>query len=290
MQLARVLVPLFVIASTVAVGLLAAMAPSIAAGALLQPMRRPVTVPPPPGCRRVQLPGAGITLEGWHCSATNRRGLIIFLHGIADNRAGAGGVAQRFVARGFDVLAYDSRAHGESGGDACTYGFYEKADLRRVLDGLPKIPVVVIGTSLGAAIALQAAAEDSRIRAVVAAEVFSDLRTVAQERTPFFVTENLVRRALAVAEERGAFEIDRVSPVEAARHITVPVLLIHGRLDTDTNPDHSRRVYANLRGPKQLILADGARHNQSLSTGAIWNEIERWLLESLTANNPLPSQ
>jgi hypothetical protein len=32
------------------------------------------------------------------------------------------------------VIAYDSRAHGESGGDACTYGFFEKEDLRRVLD------------------------------------------------------------------------------------------------------------------------------------------------------------
>jgi hypothetical protein len=44
------------------------------------------------------------------------------------------GVIQRFVPRGFDVVAYDSRAHGESDGDACTYGFFEKQDLRRVLD------------------------------------------------------------------------------------------------------------------------------------------------------------
>ena len=43
-------------------------------------------------------------------------------------------MADHFLARGFDVVAYDSRAHGESEGDVCTYGFYEKEDLRRVLD------------------------------------------------------------------------------------------------------------------------------------------------------------
>lgn len=32
----------------------------------------------------------------------------------------------RFCKLGFDVVAYDSRANGESEGDACTYGFHEK--------------------------------------------------------------------------------------------------------------------------------------------------------------------
>jgi pimeloyl-ACP methyl ester carboxylesterase len=48
------------------------------------------------------------------------------------------------------VIAYDSRRHGESGGDVCTYGYYEKEDLRRVIDALERGPVVLMGTSLGA--------------------------------------------------------------------------------------------------------------------------------------------
>ena len=102
--------------------------------------------------------------------------------------------ALRFSARGFDVVAYDSRAHGDSGGNVCTYGFYEKRDLQRVLDVLESGPVIVIGSSLGAAVALQAAAEDRRITAVVAAESFSDLRTVAPERAPWFFPARTIRR------------------------------------------------------------------------------------------------
>jgi pimeloyl-ACP methyl ester carboxylesterase len=54
----------------------------------------------------------------------------------------------------FDVLAYDSRAHGESGGNACTYGYYEKRDLSRAIDLIGLRPVVALGISLGAAVAL----------------------------------------------------------------------------------------------------------------------------------------
>jgi dipeptidyl aminopeptidase/acylaminoacyl peptidase len=70
--------------------------------------------------------------------------------------------------------------------------------------------------------------------------------------------------------------MDAVSPVLAARTITAPVLLIHGALDSATHPDHSRRVFAALAGPKRLILVPGAGHNQSLQ-GNIWEEIDRWL-------------
>src|SRR5206468_1357219 len=82
--------------------------------------------------------------------------------------------------------------------------------------------------------------------AIVAAETFSDLRTVATERAPFYLSARMVARAFTVAESLGHFTVDEVSPVAAAARIAVPVLLIHGALDRDTPPDHSRRVFAAL--------------------------------------------
>ncbi len=149
--------------------------------------------------------------------------------------------------------------------------------MRSVLDTLDPGPIVLIGTSLGAAVALQEAADDSRVTAVVAAEVFSDLRTIARERAPFFLTEEIIRRAISLAETRGQFVLDQVSPVKAARRIHAPVLLIHGSSDTDTAPDHSRRVHAALQGPRQLILVEGAGHNESLNRGDVWNQIDEWI-------------
>jgi pimeloyl-ACP methyl ester carboxylesterase len=205
-----------------------------------------------------------------------------FACGVADNRSSSVGVIDRFGNRGFDVIAYDSRAHGESSGDFCTYGFFEKRDLHRVIDGIEGGSIILIGTSLGAAVALQEAALDNRVTAVIAAETFSDIRTVAAERAPFFFTPQIIERAFRMAEQQGHFDINAVSPVAAAAQIRIPVLIVHGADDTDTPPDHSRRVFAALAGPKRLIIVPGAHHNQSLRED-VWIEIERWLNDVLTS-------
>lgn len=263
---------------TIAIAASCTHIPSMAAGALLHPSRHRVTRPAPPGCDDTSFQGVGVTLRGWRCAATSpRAGTLVFLHGIADNRSSAAGLVQRFTSRGLDVIAYDSRAHGETDGDACTYGFYEKEDLRAVLDTVLPGPVVVIGTSLGAAVALQTAAVDPRVTTVVGAEIFSDLRTVVRERAPFFLTEGGIRTALALAEKRGRFDVERISPAAASAQVTIPVLLIHGAADRDTRPSHSQRVYEALRGPKRLILVEGAGHNESLSSGPVWRDIEAWV-------------
>jgi hypothetical protein len=258
------------------------MAPSIAAGGLLYPARHASRAAIPPGCENRDFQGDDVTLRGWQCgSIGKRRGTIIYLHGIADNRGSSVGVVQRFTPRGFDVVAYDSRRHGQSPGEVCTYGFVEKRDLRRVIDGLSTGAVILIGTSLGAAVALQEAASDPRVATVVAAESFSDLRTVATERAPWYLPGPVIRKAFTVAEQRGRFLVDAVSPLQAARTITAPVLLIHGAEDKETPPAHSQRIFEALTGPRRLMLVPGAGHNQSLYGAGVWAEIERWIDEAL---------
>jgi len=255
----------------------AAWLPVVGAAGILHPIRRHVTLPTPQACAEVTFASGDIALKGWHCAATGRRrGVIVYLHGIADNRQSGSGIIDRFVRRGFDVVAYDSRAHGSSGGEACTYGVLEKIDLSRILDRLRPAPVVLIGTSLGGAVALQAAADDSRITAVVAAETFSDLRTVVAERAPFFFSRSAVVSALERAGRDGHFDVDAASPVAAAKRIQIPVFLIHGADDVETSPDHSRRIFTALAGPKRLVIVPGATHNTSLH-GSIWAEIEGWV-------------
>jgi pimeloyl-ACP methyl ester carboxylesterase len=213
------------------------MPPSWAAPALLHPSRKPVTVAPPLRAKTVEIAGDGVVLKGWlFRAAGERRGTIVYLHGVADNRASVKGVAQRYVPRGYDVLAYDSRAHGDSTGDACTYGYYEKRDLAKAIDFLKAPVVAVIGVSLGAAVAIQAAAADPRVGSVVGISTFSDLRTVAGERTPFFASAGNIRDALALAETQGYFVVDEVSPVKSAARLTIPVLLIHGAEDGKLRP------------------------------------------------------
>ena len=79
-----------------------------------------------------------------------------------------------------------------------------------------------------------------------------------------------------MAAAEGHFDVDDVSPQRAATRITAPVLVIHGGADTDTRPDHSRRVFEALAGPKRLVIVPGAHHNESLRSEA-WTEIDSWI-------------
>jgi alpha-beta hydrolase superfamily lysophospholipase len=259
------------------------MPASWGAGALLHPSRRPLTLPRPASAEDFSFESDGLRLEGWRFRGPGaRRGTLVYLHGSADNRTSGVHVAERFLARGFDALAYDSRAHGRSEGSACTYGYFEKRDLSRAIDRLEAQPVVLLGVSLGAAVALQAAAEDARVAAVVGVSTFSDLRTIAAERAPFVATRSSIEAALRLAEQQAGFKVDEASPRRAAPRIRTPVFLVHGQADVDTPPAHSQRVFDALGGERKLLLVPGAGHDDTLRP-EVWTEIDAWLDRVLPA-------
>ena len=257
------------------------MPASWGADALLHPPRRRVSQAPKQKFEDVTF-DVGIKLRGWRFrTELPRKGTVVYLHGLSDNRGSSTPIAAHFTARGFDVVAYDGRAHGDSGGDVCTYGFYEKQDLRRVLDQLDGGPIVVFGSSLGAGIALQAAAIDDRIKLVVAVAPISDLKSAAIERAPFFASRANIEKAFRIAEQLGKFRLDDVSPAAAAAKVRAPVIVIHGAADDQTPPVHGQRVFAALAGPKKLVMVPGAGHFDVLTADA-WKQIDDWI----AANGP----
>jgi len=257
--------------------------PEWGAAAILHPYRRSLVGEPALPYEAISFRSDdGLVLRGWLFRAQGaRRGLIVYLHGIADNRRSGVGLARRYAPQGYDVLVYDSRGHGASDGTVCTYGFYEKRDLSRALDLAQAMTgakdAIVFGSSLGAAVALQAAAVEPRIRAVVAQSSFADLETIIRDRAPFIATAGDVAKAIALAESEGRFRAADVSPCTAAGRIHVPVLLIHGEQDHETAPAHSRRIYEALTGPRRLVVVPGAGHNDVLGREEVWQVIGAWL-------------
>jgi pimeloyl-ACP methyl ester carboxylesterase len=260
------------------------MPPSWGAGALLHPSRRPTGAAPALLHQDVAFDSDGVTLRGWlfPTAGVSHGATVVYMHGSGDNRASGTWIAERFVPRGLTVLTYDGRAHGESGGAACTYGFYERRDLSRALDALGIQRAILIGVSLGGAVALQAAADDPRVVGVVAVATFSDLESVARDRAPILASKTQIREAIALAEREARFSVAEVSPVKAAARIHVPVLLVHGAEDHETRPVHSSRVSAALAGPHRLILVEGAGHDDALSK--VWPEVDAWIREVAAAD------
>src|SRR6266478_8424081 len=136
----------------------------------------------------------GVMLRGWKVSAPQPNGSwVLLFHGVADNRVGVIGQSEFLLRAGYGVIMMDARAHGASDGPMATYGWLERNDTRAIVDALvsdpsvnqvplpgsrpsPSFHIFALGASMGAGLALQSAAADPRIEAVVAEASFASLR------------------------------------------------------------------------------------------------------------------
>src|SRR5688572_11875729 len=72
----------------------------------------------------------GETIRAWFLYGKTGSPLIIACHGVGTNREDLRGVTRFLCRAGFNVLAFDFRAHGESTGSKTTFGFREALDVQ----------------------------------------------------------------------------------------------------------------------------------------------------------------
>lgn len=214
---------------------------------------------------------------------------VVLLHGLGDNRLGMRGYAQLLLAHGYTVLLPDARAHGVSGGALATYGLLERSDIHRWVDFLSaKVEphcVYGIGESMGAAQLLQSLETGTRFCAVVAESAFSNFREIAYDRMgqPFHlgpwvgrtVLRPLVELAFLRARWKYKLDMQQASPEDSIARAHVPVLLIHGQMDSNIPVRHSRRIHQ--RDPQTVLWeVPGADHCGAFAVAPV--EFERRLV------------
>jgi dipeptidyl aminopeptidase/acylaminoacyl peptidase len=223
----------------------------------------------------------GVRLAGWLVERAGRPGVIL-LHGYPANKADLLPLAAT-LAPHFTVLLMDLRFFGDSGGRVTTLGHRERHDVVQAVQWLARRgaePVGVFGLSLGGAVALLAAAEEPRIRAVAAYAPFADLRLLGRETYgPLAVLMRLWGRLFLGAD------ITRPAPVEAAARLAVPVLLAASREDEQIGFRHAERLRQALAGnPKaDFHFLERGRHGD---TGA---DFPRRLVEFFRAHLDRPA-
>lgn len=221
----------------------------------------------------------GAKLRGWKMKPPDPNGdWILLFHGISDNRTGTFGPGEFLLRHGYSVVMMDLRAQGQSGGAMVTYGWKEKWDTVAITDALYSTENVrhlgALGVSLGAAIALQSAAVEPRIEAVVAEDPFANLREVSYDYAGLHISPLLGKTlfwpatitALYRLGKVGGFSPDDVSPEKAVAARTFPVLLICGTRDRTIPCRHARMIYRAARGPKELWVVKGAGHAAAFGT------------------------
>ena len=181
-----------------------------------------------------------IKLEGYFlkANAIKPKGNIILMHGIANCKEGNFTCAKFFTDEGYNAIVFDGRAHGESGGEFCTFGYYEKFDVRSVVDYVLKNDtcknIGIWGSSLGGAIALQAMGIDNRIKFGIIESTFDELNNVVKKYGSDMLGINSMWLAQSVLKKSGEiahFVPDEVQPVKYAAMIHQPIFFAHGDAD-----------------------------------------------------------
>lgn len=215
----------------------------------------------------------GYSLVGYFLPADRKTAnTVIFCHGVTLSHICSIKYAQMFHRRGWNVFLYDHRRHGGSEGNLTSYGYYEKHDLKAMVDYLrTKINrnavIGLHGESMGAATILQYGGMNDNVDFYIAdcsySSFWGQLSHVLKTRYhlpvfPFLYLTDLFVRI------RGKFRLRAICPLEDVKKIKHPVLFIHGDEDTYVPTQMSVDMFEAKKGFKQIYLAAGATHAQSM--------------------------
>jgi pimeloyl-ACP methyl ester carboxylesterase len=223
---------------------------------------------------RAPLASAPGSLSAWVIEprATPIKGTILLLHGVRMDKRSSTLVALSLSDAGYRSVLVDLPGHGGSGGRYLTYGAHEPRDLSRLLDaltasGLKLGPVGAYGFSYGAAVAIDLAAADPRVRSIVAVSPFASLRGVVRDYRRKYLPAALgvipdawFQQAVTGAGWLTNFDPDASAPVKNITR-SAATLLIHGDADTQVPLQHSQELERAAAGRARLLVLRGATHD-----------------------------
>jgi dipeptidyl aminopeptidase/acylaminoacyl peptidase len=219
----------------------------------------------------------GVAIEGYitkpHTNVKNTKGAIVLPHGgpMARNYAGFDWFSEFFASRGYTVLEPNFR--GSSG-----YGFKFEMEAVQKWGGamqddladaakwmikeyeIDKNKVCILGGSYGGYAALMAAVKQQDVFKCAASFAgVSDLELIVAKARRFTNNE-VVKKQFGTDSD----VLERNSPVNFAKNINIPVLLIHGDKDRVVDVRHSRDMYEELQDYKKEVeyieLENGNHH------------------------------
>jgi fermentation-respiration switch protein FrsA (DUF1100 family) len=175
---------------------------------------------------------------------------VLFCHGNAGNLSDRRLLVEHLQTQHrVSVFIFDYRGYGRSEGAASVKGALWDASAARMelarLAGVDTGDVVLMGRSLGAAIAIQLAAQEAP-RGLIAESPFASLRDVAAYHYP----------ALA-----WLVPAEKLNSRAAIKRYQGPYLQSHGTADTIVPFASGQKLFDAANEPKRLIRIPHANHN-----------------------------
>jgi|SRR5437867_3159912 len=203
----------------------------------------------------------GTKLAGWYLRPRSSPGsrppwpALLWFYGNGENIASIGPIVRDFQPPGAALLVVDYPGYGGSGGRATEASMYEAADAAyAAVARRPEVDrarIYVYGRSLGSAVASHVAARHD-VAGLVLESPFTNALDIAREHYALF-PRFIVRL--------------RLDNLANLRQVRCPVLVFHGTADRLAPLAMGRRVVAAAPGPAELVLIQGAGHNDTYDLG-----------------------
>ena len=195
----------------------------------------------------------GARLHGWFVPAdpaVAKSGTLLVFHGNAGNLATAAHRLALYSGLGRDVFMIDYHGFGESGGKPSEANLYLGAETvwehLTVTRGVPPGEIVIMGYSLGGAVASWLAERNPGIAGLVLESTFTRLSDVASDFFPYLPCRLILG---------GAYNtLGRLPRIKA------PLLVVHGKGDALVAFKYGEKIYAEYHGDKSFLLI-GNDHN-----------------------------
>jgi hypothetical protein len=196
----------------------------------------------------------GVRLHGWYQPHAKPKAVVLFCHGNAGNVTHRQDRFRQLHDRvEASVLVFDYRGFGRSEGTPTEKGVLLDARAARAWlakrENIAEGDVVVMGESLGSAVAVDLAAEDGA-RALVVESTFDSLPAVAAYHFPYAPVRWLMRTQLNSADKIARYR--------------GPLLQAHGDSDSIVPLQFGQRLFAAANEPKEFILLEGHDHNDPM--------------------------
>lgn len=210
----------------------------------------------------------GVRLRGWYIPPRpGNEAAVVLAHGYAQNRQQMLPEAAILAARGYGVLLFDFRGHGESDRALVTLGDHERRDLEAAIDfcaARPEISTIGgLGFSMGGATLAQVAAYDERLSAVVIVAAYPTLAQEIRYRARSLGPLSQLPALRAI--RKAGVDVRDVRPIDDLCAISPrPLLLIYGQTDADVPPGAAQRMIDAACQPAELWIVAEAGH-QSLA-------------------------
>ena len=219
----------------------------------------------------LKLPG-GETVVGWLASDPPlvKRPIVVYFHGNGENlqTVWASGLFHQWRELAVACLVIDYPGYGRSTGRPSEVGIREAARMALMWtrQQYPENPMIISGWSLGAAVAVQAAATNpEHADALILMSGWSTLRDAGHNHFPLWLVQLLVR--------------EQYNSLEAASYVNCPALVLHGEQDNLIPLSQGQQVASRLGGTARWIPLAGAGHNDLLGQSRVWEEIGKFLHE-----------